>query len=148
MYSRRKGKAKSHKPLKKSLPTWLRYTGKELELLVLKLAKEGKTPSQIGMVLRDTYGIPDTKFIAKKGITAILKEKKQLSETPEDLMALIRKNVKVLKHIERNDQDEVSKRGLLLTTSKIKRLTKYYKRVGKLPSGWKFDPKKASLMIE
>ncbi|MBS3126346.1 30S ribosomal protein S15 [Candidatus Woesearchaeota archaeon] len=148
MYSRRKGKARSHQPLKKSLPTWLRYTGKELELLVLKLAKEGKTPSQIGIVLRDTYGIPDIKPIAKKSITQILKEKSLLSEVPEDLMALIKKNVKLLKHFERNAQDMTSKRGLQLTTSKIKRLTKYYKRVGKLPSAWKFDPKKASLMIE
>ena len=64
MYSRRKGKAGSKKPAKKQVPSWLRYKGKEVELLVVKLAKEGKNPSQIGLHLRDVYGIPDTKIVA------------------------------------------------------------------------------------
>ena len=59
MHSRKRGKAGSKKPMKKVLPLWVRYKSKELELLIVKLAKEGKTPSQIGVILRDTYGIPD-----------------------------------------------------------------------------------------
>ena len=31
--------------------------------------------------------------------------------------------------------------------SKIKRLTKYYKKAGKLPSEWKYDAKRASMFV-
>ena len=75
MYSRRKGKAGSSKPAKPSVASWLRYKEKEIELLITKLAKEGKSPSYVGIILRDTYGIPDSKLVTKKAITQILKEK-------------------------------------------------------------------------
>lgn len=148
MYSRSKGKAGSKKPIKRTIPTWIRYKGKEIEFLILKLAKEGKTPSQIGIIIRDTYGIPDIKFITKKKITALLKEKKLLAEIPEDLMALIKKSAKIIKHLEINQQDNTAKRGLQLTESKIKRLVKYYKKTRRLESGWKYDPKKARMFVE
>ena len=148
MYSRRKGKAGSHKPLQPTVPSWVRYKEKEIELLITKLAKEGKAPSQIGIILRDTYGIPNMRLITKKQITQILKEKKLLSEIPEDLLALIRKSITINKHLETNKKDEASKRGLILTESKIRRLVKYYKRTGKLPSKWKYDPKRAGMFIE
>ena len=145
MHSRKRGKAGSSKPLTKIQPTWLRYTAKEIELLIVKLAKEGKTPSQIGITLRDTYGLPDVKLIAKKSVTDILKGKGLLPEMPEDLSSLIKKNVALLKHLEKNKKDETANRGLLLTESKIKRLVKYYKRCGKLESSWKYDSKNARM---
>jgi len=128
MHSRKRGKAGSKKPMKKVLPIWVRYKSKELELLIIKLAKEGKTPSQIGIVLRDIYGIPDEKLVTKKNITKILEEKKILPELPEDLTALIKKAISIKKHMEINKKDEKARFGLLLTESKIKRLTKYYQR--------------------
>lgn len=148
MHSRRKGKAGSHKPLKPSAPSWVRYKEKEIELLLTKLAKEGKSASQIGIVLRDTYGIPDVKLIVNKSITQILKEKNILSEIPEDLLALIRKSIAINKHLESNKKDETAKRGLTLTESKIRRLIKHYKKTGKLSSEWKYDPKRAGMFIE
>lgn len=110
-YSRSHGKSGSTKPENKSVPSWLRYKGKEIELLVVKLAKEGLTPSQIGMHLRDTYGVPDIKLVADKSITKILAEKKLEGELPEDLMAVIRKSVSITKHLEENKQDKTAKRG-------------------------------------
>ena len=74
-FSRNKGKARSHKPLKKAVPTWINHPPKEIELLIVKLSKEEKTPSQVGLVLRDAYGVPDVKKILGKSITKILKEK-------------------------------------------------------------------------
>jgi len=148
MYSRRKGKAGSNKPAKPATPMWVRYKDKELELLITKLAKEGKSPSQIGIVLRDTYGIPDSKLITKKQITVILKEKKLLSEIPEDLLALIRRSVDLSKHLEANRKDETAKRGLTITESKIRKLIKYYKKTGKLVSEWNYDPKRAGMFTE
>lgn len=148
MYSRKRGKSGSKKPFKKTVPSWVRYTPKEIELLIVKLAKEGKTPSQIGITLRDTYGIPDVKKIANKTITTILAEKKILPKLPEDLTTLIKKDIAVRKHLERNSKDETANRGLTLTESKIKRLVKYYKRVGKLPEEWKYEPKRIRFYIE
>lgn len=148
MYSRKKGKAGSHRPSKPSVPSWMRYKEKEIELLITKLVKEGKSSSQIGMILRDTYGIPNVKLIAKKSITEILKEKKELSEIPEDLLALIKRGIAINKHLEGNKKDETARRGLILTESKIRRLVKYYKKTGKLSSDWKYDPKRASMFIE
>ena len=148
MHSRRKGKAGSKKPAKKAAPSWLRYKTKEIELLIVKLAKEGKTPSQIGTYLRDVYGMPDVSVIAKKRVTDILKEKKLLKEIPEDLMALMKKAVTLRKHLEENKKDRTALRGLQLTESKIKRIVKYYKRTKKLSVDWKYEPGKISLYLE
>ncbi len=148
MHSRKRGKSGSKKPSKKVKPRWLRYKPKEIELLIVKVAKEGKTPSQIGLVLRDTYGIPDIKAAADTSVTKILKEKGLLSKIPEDLMALIRKSIRLTKHLESNKQDKTVLRGLQLTQSKIKRLVKYYKRTGRIPLDWKYDPKSVSLYVE
>ena len=148
MYSRKKGKAGSTKPLRKKLPSWVRYKPKEVELLIVKLAKDGKTPSQVGMVLRDIYGIPLTSKVTGKRIGKILEEKKLLGKLPEDIMALIKKSIAVRKHIELNHKDESAHRGLTLTESKIKRLVKYYKRIGKLADDWKYNPERIRMYIE
>jgi len=148
MYSRKKGKSGSTKPVNATVPSWVKYKSKEVELLVVKYFKEGKTPSQIGLYLRDVYGIPDVKIITKKSITTILSEKKLLSEIPEDLMALIKKFILIKKHLDENKHDMPAKRGLQLTEAKIFALIKYYKRVKMLPADWKFDQKKAKLYLE
>jgi len=148
MYSRKKGKSGSTKPINTKKLTWLRYTNKEVEHFITKLAKEGKTSSQIGLILRDTYGVPDVKSTLKKKITIILKEKGLAKKLPEELTNLIKKQIKIMKHLETNKKDQPSKRGLTLTESKINRLVRYYKKSGKLPQDWKYDSKKAKLIIE
>ena len=65
-----------------------------------------------------------------------------------DLLALIKRAVFLRKHLEANKQDETAERGLILTESKIKRLTKYYKKTGKVKSEWKYDPERATMYIE
>lgn len=148
MYSRKKGKSGSTKPLKKTKPAWVRYGSKEVEQLVVKLAKQEVKPSQIGIILRDSYGIPDIKTITKKSITKILEENKVLPHMPEDLTSLIKKQIKITKHLEKNHKDMPSKRGLQLTESKIRRLVKYYKKTGKLPKAWVYDRNKADLLLK
>ena len=147
LYSRKRGKSGSKKPIKKTMPLWVRYKPKEIEMLIVKLAKEGLADSKIGVILRDTYGIPDVRIICKKKISKIIEEKGIKKELPEDLAALIKKAVLVRKHLEENKKDEVAKRGLTLTESKIKRLTKYYKKTGKLASEWKYEPERAGFFV-
>jgi small subunit ribosomal protein S15 len=146
-YSSAKGKAGSKKPIKKAVPSWNRYGAKEAEMLILKLHKEGQTPSQIGLHLRDVYGVPDVKVLCNKSITSILADKKVLNPMPEDLMALIKKLVMIKKHLDENKQDKVALRGLQITESKIQGLIKYYKRTGRLAKDWTYDVSKAKLYI-
>ena len=148
MYSRAKGKAGSKRPLTKVKPTWIRLKPKEIELLVVKLAKEGNSPSKIGIILRDTYGVPDVEFLTNKKITIILAEKKLLKKFPEDLASLIKKVSILKKHMEENKKDTSALRGLQITESKIKKLVKYYKGQKKIPVEWKYDRKKVSLVVE
>jgi len=147
-YSRKHGKSGSKKPFKKTLPVWLRYKPQEVELLISKLAKEGKNSSEIGITLRDTYGIPDVRILCKKKITQVLKEKKLAQEIPDDLLSLIRRSVAIRKHLETNNKDQTANRGLTLTESKIKALTGHYKNTGILASEWKFDPERAGFFTK
>lgn len=148
MHSRKKGKSGSKKPVKKSVPSWARYKAKEVEILVTKLAKEGKASSEIGVILRDTYGVPSIKTTAGKSIQAILKEKGMQKQLPEDLLNLVKKSISIRKHLEGNKQDMPAHRGLILTESKIKRLVKYYKQNKVLPLDWKYDSKSIRLYAE
>lgn len=148
MYSRKKGKSGSTRPIKKSKPSWLRYKPKEIEMLIGKLAKEGKTSSQIGIVLRDVYGVPDVKVVCEKSISQIMEEKKLTKNIPEDLTFLLRRLMLIKKHLDENKKDMPAKRGLQLTQSKIGRLVKYYKKKGKLAQDWTYDIDNISLLIE
>jgi len=148
MYSRKRGKSGSTKPSKKVVQSWVRYKGEEVEKLVVKLAKTEGTNSKVGIVLRDTYGIPSIRTVAKKRINKILKENKLLPKLPEDLVALIKKDIRLVKHLDSNKKDMTVWRGLHITESKINKLAKYYKRNDILPDNWKFDRKTAKLLVE
>ncbi len=148
MYSRKKGKSGSKRPLQKSTQSWIRYKPKEVEILVMKLAKEGANASKIGLVLRDSYGIPSVQALAGKSISEMMAEKGVSPKVPEDLMALIRRSIMIRKHMEENKQDMTALRGLQLTESKIKRLVKYYKGVKRIPVDWKYDVKSIRLFVE
>jgi small subunit ribosomal protein S15 len=148
MYSRKKGKSGSKKPAKKSSPSWMTYKPKEIEHIILKLHKEGKLTSEIGVIMRDMYGIPNVKAVTKKKISAILKEKGLAPNIPEDLMSVIKSNIAIRKHLEDNKTDQVAKRGLEIAESKIKKLVSYYKKTKVLPEDWSYDPEKIRLLIE
>ena len=147
-YSRRKGKSGSTKIDREKQPTWVRYKSKEIEMIIVKLAKAGNASAQIGMILRDSYGIPDVRQILNKKITAVLKDNKIKKEIPEDLMDLIKRSIQIKNHMKKNHKDMTAKRGLQLTESKIMRFIKYYKLNGKLAKDWKYDPERIKLLID
>jgi small subunit ribosomal protein S15 len=148
MHSGARGKSRSTKPSNPTKPAWLTQSPKETELLVVKYAKEGKSASQIGTLLRDEYGIPSVKLVAGKSVSAILKEKELLVDIPEDVMALIKKVVLIKKHQDENKKDMTAIRGLRLAESKINRLVKYYKKSGRLSADWSYDPDRIKLYVE
>jgi len=135
-----KGKSHSTRPITRRSPSWCRYTSEEVEALIVKLAKEGNSPSKIGVILRDQYGIPLVKPIVGKSVTEILKDNDLASVIPEDLDMLLRKASRLRTHLERNRSDKYNKRALQIVESRIHRLSEYYKRKGLLPRDWKYTP--------
>ena len=56
---------------------------------IVKLARKGVTPSQIGATLRDSHGIAQVRFVTGNKILRILKSEGLATEIPEDLYHLI-----------------------------------------------------------
>lgn len=148
MYSRKHGKSGSKRPDREKIPEWVRYGKEEVENIVLKLGKEGKSPPKIGRELRDKYGIPSTKEITGKKISEILEENELRPKIPTDLKNLIKKSIKVKEHLETHPSDSFSIHGLELIESKIRRLAKYYKESDKLPEDWKYSSEKARSLLK
>merc|ERR1712098_302273 len=94
---------------------------------IFKLAKKGLTPSQIGVILRDSHGVAQVRFITGNKILRILKGKGMAPALPEDCYYLIKKAVSIRKHLERNRKDKDAKFRLILVESRIHRLARYYK---------------------
>jgi small subunit ribosomal protein S15 len=121
------------------------YTPEEIKTLIVKLAKEGLSPSQIGVRLRDEYGIPLVKPILGASITEVLREAGLAPELPEDLANLISRAQRLQEHLAVHRSDRRNVRSLELVEAKIHRLAKYYKRKGILPQDWKYKAVVAQL---
>ena len=129
-------------------PEWIAYSNEEIEEFIVKFKREGKSASQIGVILRDQYGIPSVKEVTGEKITQILRRNGQAEDYPEDLMNLIRRAVNIRDHLEENPKDLHGKRGLTIIESRIRRLGRYYAANGQLPEGWRYDPTKAALLVK
>ncbi len=147
MHSGAKGKSGSKKPLKK-IPSWTQYKDKDVEKLVVKSAKAGKSSSEIGLYLRDTYGISSIRVLSGKKVNTILKENSLTKKLPEDVLNLIKKLISINQHLDTNKHDYTAKRGMQLTVSKINRLIKYYKKSKKLAADWNLDLTRLKMYLE
>ena len=149
MHTRRKGQAGSKRPSTLRVPEWIdeEKNAEWVENKVVELAKAGNTPSMIGMVLRDQYGVPLVRVITGKRILDILRANELERRVPEDLRNIIAKALTVRKHLEENKRDFVSKRALQLIESKIHRLSRYYKRKRVLATDWKYSPDQAAVLL-
>ncbi|MBD5001895.1 30S ribosomal protein S15, partial [Xanthomonas citri pv. citri] len=75
MHSGGKGISQSALPYRRSVPTWLKMKKEECEDHIVKLAKKGITPSQIGVILRDQHGVSQVRYVTGNKILRILKSK-------------------------------------------------------------------------
>merc|ERR1712029_417381 len=130
MHAPGKGISQSALPYRRSVPTWLKLSSNEVKDQIYKLAKKGLTPSQIGVILRDSHGVAHVRFVTGNKILRVLKAKGLAPDIPEDLYHLIKKAVAIRKHLERNRKDRDSKFRLILVESRIHRLARYYKTRG------------------
>ena len=132
------GKSHSTRPTSKGPAPWLSHSNEQISALAVELAKEGLSPSEIGIRLRDLHGIPLIKPVLGKSLTSVLIENNIKSDMPEDLDNLVRKALGLQKHLRVHNSDHRNVRSLELIESKIHRMSKYYKLKGKIPKNWKY----------
>ena len=147
MHARRKGKSGSKRVYRDSPPEWVELSPEQVEKKVVELYEMGYQTSQIGMILRATYGIPSVRQVTGKKITQILKEHGKEITIPEDLRNLMIKALRLREHLKEHRKDFHNKRGLQLTEAKIHRLVKYYRAEKVLPGDWKYDPEKVKILL-
>jgi len=147
LHSRKKGKSGSTRPPRLEKTVWIERSAEEVENLVVKLARKGLSKSLIGVILRDSYGIPLVKVATGKKIKQILQKNEIQSPLPEDLSNLVKKALNIRKHMEDNHKDLQGKKGLQRTEAKIYRLIKYYKNAKVLPVDFKYDPEQIRTLV-
>ena len=138
LHTHNHGKAHSIRPIESKFSSWVKQDPKEIEELVIKYAKDGQTPSQIGIKLRDQHAIPLVKPIINKTISDILDQNDLKSELPEDLNNIVIKAVGLQKHLKSNKNDNRNRRSLELIEAKVHRLSVYYKKIGRISENWKY----------
>ena len=145
LHTHNHGKSHSIRPVDVKKPSWVTQSPKEIEDIIVKYGKEGLTPSQIGIKLRDQHAIPLVRPIINKGITQVLDENKIGQELPEDLNNIVAKAVGLQKHLKTNKSDRRNIRSLELIEAKVHRLSVYYKKIGRIPKNWKYKSVVAQL---
>jgi len=126
------GRSHSTRPSSHNLPSWVSNNPSDLSSIIIQFSKDGLSPSEIGTKLRDVHGVPLAKQILGKSITHILTDNNIVTELPEDLSQLVKKDLRA------HNTDRRNIRSLELIEAKIHRLSKYYKRIGKLQKKWKY----------
>uniref|UniRef100_A0ACD5UZK0 Uncharacterized protein n=1 Tax=Avena sativa TaxID=4498 RepID=A0ACD5UZK0_AVESA len=147
MHSNGKGMSSSVLPYKRDAPAWVKTTAPDVEDIIVRAAKKGQLPSQIGALLRDAHGIPLSKAVTGSKIVRLLKSRGLAPELPEDLYFLVKKAVAIRKHLERNRSDVDAKFRLILVESRVHRLSRYYRVNKKIPTFWKYDSTTASTLV-
>ncbi|THU97807.1 hypothetical protein K435DRAFT_838410 [Dendrothele bispora CBS 962.96] len=122
-------------PLPFLTAAWLKTTPEEIVDQIIKLACKGLIPSQIGVTLRDSYGIPWVCFVPGNKIRRILESHGPLAP------------LAVRKHLEINRKGKDSKFRLILVESRFHRLARYYKSKQQIPPTFKYDSATASTLI-
>lgn len=112
---------KAKKP-EKEKKTPERAKVEDVTQIVVDLGRKGNTPSQIGIILKEKYGVPKAKLLGKK-VTKILRENN--IEYKDDLNFIEDKLKKIETHIGQNKQDKKSKREIVKYVSLKKRLIVY-----------------------
>lgn len=148
MHNSKKGRSGSTRPNIDENPDWVSKDEDEIREIIVDLAKKGNTASEIGVKLRDQYGVPDVKLAIGESITKVMKKNDLGSEAPEDLLSLMERAVNLKEHLEEHPKDKSNRRALRLVESKIRRLVEYYKKEGKLDEDWRYSIDKAEILTQ
>ena len=101
--------------------SWVNIKPEDVEKKVIELAKEGMSPAQIGLFLRDQQGIPRAKLLGLR-IKVIL-EKAKLWQDPETTN-LKTKIDTLVKHQSKNKHDQSARKSHIKHASRVNTLNK------------------------
>lgn len=138
----------SKHPVRDEAPEWMGLPKREIEKKVVELAKDGVQPAQIGLILRDTYGVPNIAQATGKKVIQILEDAEAAPKVPQDLTNLINRAINLQEHLQSNRQDLHNTRGLELIEARIRRLARYYKQRDQLEATWKYTRSGARLLVD
>ncbi|MDO8517659.1 MAG: hypothetical protein Q7S33_06060 [Nanoarchaeota archaeon] len=96
-------------------PIWLKMDEEALKKIIAELAEKYEAP-QIGLILRDQYGIPTTRLYGKK-LNQYLKEIGKGSHT--ELKNIEKKYENMKKHISENPTDKKAKHKFQKAQSRL-----------------------------
>ena len=148
LHAHRKGKSGSTRPFLKANPEWVAMEKTDIEETIFLLHQEGLSAAAIGIRLRDGFGVPSVRLATGSSVLEILRAKGAKFTLPEDLAGLIRRAASLQTHLKEHRKDLSNKRGLQLIESKIRRLSRYYKDRGVIPTGWDYSLKLAELQVK
>jgi small subunit ribosomal protein S15 len=148
IHSGRKGRSGSHRPYPVTKPGWVTMEKAEIVDEALKLSKSGQSAAQVGLALRDGFGIPSVRAVLGQRMTPLLKEAGVTPELPDDLQALLKRVVHLQRHLQTHPKDRSNRRGLTLMESRIRRLAHYYRGRKMLPENWSYTSASAVLQVE
>jgi ribosomal protein S15P/S13E len=103
-------------------PAWIKMSESDLKKVIVDLA-EKHSPSQIGFVLRDQYGIPTTRVFGRK-LKSYLQELGV--DRNEDLENAEKKVENLKEHLKSNITDRKAKHKLQKAQSRLNITQKYF----------------------
>jgi len=116
--------AKTKKSAKMEKPVWLKLSEDDMKKIISELAGKHQ-PAQIGLILRDQYGIPTTKIFGKR-LSVYLKELG--IETKADLVNAEKKFDKLKEHMKKHITDKKAKHKSQKAHSNLIKLKQYHSR--------------------
>lgn len=103
-------------------PVWLKLSEEDLEKIIEELS-EKYSSAQIGLILRDQYGVPTTKVYGKK-LSSYLKETGKYTDV--ELVNAQKRFDNMKEHLSNNKQDKKAKHKLQKLQSHLNAMNKYY----------------------
>jgi len=148
IHSGHKGRAGSHRPYPLTKPEWVTVSKEEMVSQAVQLSKTGLSAAQVGLQLRDSYGVPSARSVTGKRLSTLLRENGVSPEIPDDLQALLKRVVHLQRHLETHPKDLSNRRSLTLMESRIRRLARYYRQRKRIPETWRYTSTTAALQVE
>jgi small subunit ribosomal protein S15 len=148
IHSGRKGRSGSHRPYPLTRPEWVTISSEEVVTQAVQLAKGGRSAAQVGLALRDGFGVPGARALTGKRLAKLLADSGVKAEIPDDLQALLKRVVHLQRHLDTHPNDLANRRGLTLMESRIRRLARYYRQTRRIPESWRYSAAGAALQVE
>ena len=117
IHARRRGIASSVRPFRQEVPEWSNTDVQEIEKKIIELRKAGLSCAEIGLVLRDKFGVPNVKLVTGKRVNAIVRENDFDTDISDDLRNLMPNALGMRKHLAEIKKALPNKRLLQLTGS-------------------------------